>query len=105
MIKPEKTGQRIRELILQTLDGKVPDATAITEDIMTALNPIIGEAALKRVGETNMMGAYREGFLTGRSAGRFARWHAQIWRSSQMFKSLREPVNDEAKARFDRYNY
>lgn len=105
MVNDNKMEKRLRALIEGALEGRTEDTDAAVEAVTTALMPIISPTAMKRAHESHMMGAYREGYKAGNIAGRFARWHTQIWRASQVFRSLREPANDQQAERFERYNY
>ena len=54
-----------------------------------------------------MRSALKDGFLMGRNAGRFARWHDIIWRASETCKRMRTMAADKTGAaeRFSRYNF
>jgi len=105
MKRDDKVDARVGDLVLEALQGRCEDPEAAKAAIMEALLPVVGARALRRRSESQLMSAFREGYLSGKFAGRMARWHSQVWRGSQMFKTLREPANDQLSARYDHYNF
>lgn len=110
MARNDKVDERVRELVADALAGALPDdetqAAALTETVLTALHPAFGAAAQRRRLVSELRAAYKEGFLAGRAAGRFARWHSEIWNKSAIAMRLRKPnkADAEAQVRYARYN-
>ena len=112
MATTEKFDERVRALVTEALTealaGATPEAVAgLADAVVMKLQPSFGAAAQRRrlVGE--LRAAYKDGFLSGRIAGRFARWHGEIWSRSQTALRLRRPTaSDEAShSRYARYNF
>lgn len=105
MSRDDKTDERIGQIVLETLQGRVEDAEGLAKAIADALIPTLGVRAMRRRAQSQLMSAFREGFLGGRFAGRMGRWHAQIWRESQSAKAFRDSANPQAAAHFEKYNF
>lgn len=89
---------------LSSTHGQSPDEVAAA--VMDRIRPLVGAGALRTRVETAMAGAYKNGYLDGQRAGRFAPWHALIWRASKSYRELREKDrNAETTGHFSRWNY
>ena len=102
--------ESVRNRILQTIEA---NASATPEEktdaIMKAILPVVGSAAQRRRSESSMRAAFKEGFVTGQKAGRFAPWHSYIWMYSLIRTKMKmgsiQPGGDEATLRYARFNH
>jgi hypothetical protein len=110
MATDDRIDGRMRELVQKAMAEAVPeDETArdrLTETVLAHLQPAFGAKAQRRRLISELRAAYKEGFLTGRNAGRFSRWHSEIWNRSALAMKLRNPSKADADAqeRYARYN-
>lgn len=111
--KPEPKDDQLKALIAEALgphlDGAAEETSAVlVEAVMARLKPVIGAAAERRRNQSLLREAFREGFRTGQSQGRFARWHSLLWTHSAMARRLRETSTGATVAqqsRYAAYNY
>lgn len=111
--KPDPQDDQLRGLIAEALashpdqdGGETRDALA--DAVMAMLKPVIGAAAERRRNQSMLRDAFREGFRTGQSLGRFARWHSLLWTHSAFARRLREKPNETTiaqQSRYAAYNY
>lgn len=106
----EKIDEKLKSVVSHALSGMVPanKLDKSVETMMEALTPVIGAAAIRRRNASDMRASFREGFMTGKLAGKFSHWHDIIWRNSFIFKLLQESKDGEAQMiqeRYSQYNY
>jgi len=109
MKKTETIDARVRDLVEQGLAEAILDEdqrNAAANAVMAKLKPVYGAAAMRRRMFSDMRGAFKEGFMSGRMAGRFSAWHSEIWNHSRLARGLREAVLPGAGAeiRYAKYN-
>lgn len=110
MNRIEEQDARIRELVTQGLVDAIPDdkaRTAAVEAVMASLAPVYGAAAMKRRITSELRSAFKDGFMLGKTFGRFTRWHGDYWNKSETARQLRTPANDTVQqtSRYARYNF
>jgi hypothetical protein len=109
MTQTERFDQRIRQLVEEAVVGVAgeDDRGRIVAAVLAKLEPSFGAAAQRRRLVSELRAAYKDGYMTGRLAGKFSRWHGEIWNRSQTALRLRRPAakDAEADARFARYNF
>lgn len=110
MKRSEIIDGQTRRLVETSVASIVTDegqTSQIVDAVMNAIMPHCGAEASRRRSESDMRSALKDGFLMGRNAGRFARWHDIIWRASETCKRMRTMAADKTGAaeRFSRYNF
>ncbi len=106
----EKIDARLKAVISDTLSTMVPaeKLDKSVEAMLEAMTPIVGAAAIRRRLASDLRASFREGFMTGKLAGKFSHWHDIIWRNSSIFKLLKDSNNEEAlkiQERYSQYNF
>lgn len=110
MKKSEAIDERIRALVDEGLIEAMPDEESrrpIVDAVMAKLEPAYGAIAQRRRMTSDLRAAFKDGFLLGRTFGKFGRWHTEIWNRSNTAMQLRAVANDTGKVRerFARYNF
>lgn len=106
----EKIDAKLKDAISEVLASMVP-ADKLDESVGTmlgALTPVIGAAAIRRRIASDMRASFKEGFMTGKLAGKFSHWHDIIWRNSSIFNLIKESKDEESQMiqeRYSQYNY
>lgn len=88
--RKEPADEELKRLVAESLKDLGEDGAAeVAERVMDVLRPVVGAAAERRRNESALRDAFKEGYLTGQNAGRWSRWHAIIWKHSELFKRMR----------------
>lgn len=106
----EKIDERLKTVISDVLATMVPSdkLDKSVETMLEAMTPVVGAAAVRRRLSSDLRASFREGFMTGKLAGRFSHWHDIIWRNSSIFKLLKDSNNEETQKiqeRYSQYNF
>lgn len=106
-----KRNSQIDDSLREAVRNSLSALGIVDEKIVAAVGDDMvahaGGAVQRRKSMSDIRAAFREGFLTGQSQGRHARWHSIIWTHSPIAKRLRDDPEKgaEVAARYSDYNY